>query len=421
MRIRLPIGQPHPALLVIDRAIGSDQGLKYVYVVDAQSKIEYRRVETGSLESDGLRVITKGLKPDELVVVGGLQQVHPHMEVKAEVMPMPSLDRDRAAANRQSPSGPGIRGCQPAPVARRAPQLKHEMISHFFIDRPIFATVLSIVITLTGGIALLSLPIAQYPQITPPAVSVSITYPGASAQIVADTVAAPIEQQVNGVEGMLYMSSQSGNDGTYTLTVTFDVGTDLNTALVMVQNRVMLAMPLVADAGPEPGDHDPQADARHPDDRQSLQPGPPLRRPLSEQLRRDPPQRRGAAGGRRGGFPYFRRARLQHPRLARSAKDGRPAASMPATWRPPSRARTWTCPPGSSARRPRPPASPGKFPSMPWAASASRSNSATSSSRSVQARAVPMSTVAGPLPTVSAAVRPAVLPIRFNRAEASAV
>src|SRR6202041_1246058 len=74
---------------------------------------------------------------------------------------------------------------------------------------------------------------------------VSITYPGASAQVVADTVAAPIEQQVNGVEGMLYMSSQSGNDGSYTLTVTFDIGTDVNSALVMVQNRVSLAMPLL--------------------------------------------------------------------------------------------------------------------------------------------------------------------------------
>src|SRR5208283_4922644 len=78
-----------------------------------------------------------------------------------------------------------------------------------------------------------------------PSVQVSISYPGANAQVVADTVAAPIEQQVNGVEGMLYMSSQSGNDGSYSLTVTFDVGTDLNTALVMVQNRVMLAMPLL--------------------------------------------------------------------------------------------------------------------------------------------------------------------------------
>src|SRR4051812_17400877 len=117
------------------------------------------------------------------------------------------------------------------------------MISRFFIDRPIFASVLSIVIALTGGIALLSLPIAQYPPITPPSGQVSISYPGASAQVVADTVAAPIEQQVNGVEGMLYMSSQMGNDGSYTLTVTFDIGTDLNTALVMVQNRVGLAQP----------------------------------------------------------------------------------------------------------------------------------------------------------------------------------
>ena len=119
------------------------------------------------------------------------------------------------------------------------------MISRFFIDRPIFAAVLSIVITLTGAIALLSLPIAQYPRITPPAVQVSINYPGASAQVVADTVAAPIEQQVSGVEGMLYMSSQMGNDGSYTLSVTFDLDVDLNTALVMVQNRVTLAMPLL--------------------------------------------------------------------------------------------------------------------------------------------------------------------------------
>jgi multidrug efflux pump subunit AcrB len=117
------------------------------------------------------------------------------------------------------------------------------MLSRFFIDRPIFATVLSVVITLIGGIALYWLPIAQYPRITPPGVSVTINYPGASAPVVADTVAAVIEQQVNGVEGMLYMSSQMGNDGSYTLTVTFDIGTDVNTALVIVQNRVALAMP----------------------------------------------------------------------------------------------------------------------------------------------------------------------------------
>ena len=122
------------------------------------------------------------------------------------------------------------------------------MISRFFIDRPIFATVLSVVITLTGSISLLYLPVAQYPRITPPGVSISINYPGANAQEVADSVGAPIEQQVNGVEGMLYMSSQSGNDGSYSLTVTFDIGTDINAALVMVQNRVALAMPQLPSA-----------------------------------------------------------------------------------------------------------------------------------------------------------------------------
>src|SRR5271155_5838199 len=119
------------------------------------------------------------------------------------------------------------------------------MISHFFIDRPIFATVLSVVITLAGGLAVFALPTAQYPPISPPQVQVSINYPGASAQVVADTVAAPIEQQVNGVPGMLYMTSLSGNNGTYVLYVTFQVGIDLNTALVMVQNRVQLAVPLL--------------------------------------------------------------------------------------------------------------------------------------------------------------------------------
>ncbi len=121
------------------------------------------------------------------------------------------------------------------------------MFSRFFINRPIFASVLSIVIVLGGGIALFTLPVAQYPDITPPTVEVSASYPGANAQVVADTVAAPIEQQVNGVEGMMYMSSQCTNDGNYTLTVTFKPGTDLNIAQVLVQNRESLAEPILPD------------------------------------------------------------------------------------------------------------------------------------------------------------------------------
>src|SRR5213076_1109778 len=123
----------------------------------------------------------------------------------------------------------------------------YRVFSSFFINRPIFASVLSIIVTLAGGIALFSLPIAQYPDITPPTVEVAAVYPGANAQVVADTVAAPIEQQVNGVEGMMYMSSQCTNDGMYSLTVTFKHGIDLNMAQVLVQNRVALAQPILPD------------------------------------------------------------------------------------------------------------------------------------------------------------------------------
>src|SRR6478735_7502436 len=121
------------------------------------------------------------------------------------------------------------------------------MLARFFIDRPVLAWVISIVIVLLGAIAAGFLPVAEYPEIQPPTVRVTANYPGASAQVVADTVAAPIEQQVVGVEGMMYMSSQSNNDGSYSLDVTFEMGTDVNMAQVLVQNRVAIAEPTLPD------------------------------------------------------------------------------------------------------------------------------------------------------------------------------
>jgi multidrug efflux pump len=115
--------------------------------------------------------------------------------------------------------------------------------SHFFIDRPIFAMALSILLVLAGAVAYLGLPVAQYPEIAPPQIQIQATYPGADPEVLAETVATPIEEQVNGVENMLYMSSQMTNNGTVTITVTFSLGTNIDTAQVLVQNRVAIAQP----------------------------------------------------------------------------------------------------------------------------------------------------------------------------------
>src|SRR5262245_28918284 len=112
---------------------------------------------------------------------------------------------------------------------------------NFFIERPVFSTVIALLMIVVGTLAAFSLPIAQYPQVVPPQVTVNATLPGANADVVQQSVAAPIEQQVNGSQDMLYMSSKSGNDGSYSLTVTFDIGTDKNIDAVEVQNRVAIA------------------------------------------------------------------------------------------------------------------------------------------------------------------------------------
>src|ERR1700694_269458 len=116
-------------------------------------------------------------------------------------------------------------------------------ISHFFIDRPIFAAVVSIVFVILGGVSFSRLPVAQYPEIAPPIINISGQYPGASADVVATTVIAPIEEQINGVENMLYVASSATADGRFSIAVTFDLGTNRDSAQVQVQNRVPIAQP----------------------------------------------------------------------------------------------------------------------------------------------------------------------------------
>src|SRR6201999_2344044 len=118
---------------------------------------------------------------------------------------------------------------------------------HFFIERPIFAAVLSILIVIVGAIAYPTLPVAQYPEIAPPTVVVTASYPGATAETLAQTVATPLEESINGVENMIYMSSSSTGDGNVAITVTFGQGTDIDQAQVLVQNRVTTAEPRLPD------------------------------------------------------------------------------------------------------------------------------------------------------------------------------
>ncbi len=217
-RVRVPMSQLRPTILVPDAAVVTDQSVKMLFTVGPDGTVVPKPVELGPVTDDNLRVIRSGSPPTTRSSSMGCC-----------ARGRAPRSRRRRARSKRRPPPPGAGG--------------HMNLSHFFIDRPIFAAVLSIIITLIGGVAYFSLPVAQYPEIAPPTISVTASYPGASAEIVAETVATPLEQEINGVDNMLYMTSQSTSDGSMSLTVTFKLGTNLDTAQVLVQNRVSTALP----------------------------------------------------------------------------------------------------------------------------------------------------------------------------------
>ena len=210
------LGNESSAILIPQVAVQYDQQGSYVLIVDGNNIAERRNVKIGP-RKDHSYVIENGLTGEERVVTDGVLKAIPGK-------PVTPLNRSGSGTDRQTRS----RGAQ--------------MISEFFVDRPIFANVIAFVTIIIGLIALYILPVSQYPNIVPPTIQISTRYPGASADVVAKTVGTPIEQAVNGVEGSIYMSSVSGSDGSYSLTITFDVGTNLDTSLALVQNLVSTAL-----------------------------------------------------------------------------------------------------------------------------------------------------------------------------------
>jgi multidrug efflux pump subunit AcrB len=217
-RLRLVTSEPKPVLLLPAAAVLPDQSDELVMTVTADGTVVPKQVQIGDLYQGAAD--------------------HPKR-----------LEADRPGDHRRPDAGSA--GCQGhGGHGRHHAWCWHQLardaamrFTHAFIDQPILATVVSVFITLIGLGALVLLPVAQYPEIVPPTVQVTTSYPGASADVVSKTVATPLEQEINGVENMLYMGSQSTGDGKLTITVTFRIGTDLNVAQMLTQNRVQDALP----------------------------------------------------------------------------------------------------------------------------------------------------------------------------------
>ena len=282
-RLKLVGGAAYQATVVSDRAIGTDQDKKFVLVVKPDSTVEYRPIELGRLV-DGYRVVAGGLKAGEKVVVNGLQRVRPGMRVNATAVPMLADAQEPGAAPPSSDPG------TPGATTMR--------FSRFFIDRPIFAAAVSIVIFIAGAIAIFALPVSEYPEVVPPSIVVRAVYPGANPRVLAEAVAAPLEEQINGVENMLYVSSQATSDGALQLTVTFRVGTDVDLAQVQVQNRVSQALAAPARGGAAARRHHRQELAQHHDGRAPGVARQPLRHGVPAQLRRAASEGRAGAHSR---------------------------------------------------------------------------------------------------------------------------
>ena len=276
-----------------------------------ENKAEARPVVVGDLIGNDW-FITEGLKAGEPVVVAGGLTLRPDAGRSRSPPPQPAQPAPPPALNAGSSQGP------------LAEQGELTMFSKFFIERPIFATVISLIIVIAGLVSMKALPVAQYPTITPVQIQVTTTYPGADSKTVGDSVAAPIEAQINGVDNMLYMTSTSSNTGQMTITVYFSLDTDPDIAQVQVQNRVNLAMPQLPEAVKTVRRLGAEEIIQPPDDHLAVQQGRPLQPRVRDQLHQRLHPGRHQTGERRRPGDDLRCAGPGHAHLDEPGPHGLP-------------------------------------------------------------------------------------------------